>query len=111
MIDKFSEKALLLDFYGSLLTEKQRLIMSRHYEEDMSLGEISEEFGVTRQAVHDIIKRSEKILEEYERKLGLVQRFIIQREKLKEIKYILLSKSYDLDIKRVVDIINELIYI
>lgn len=109
MIDKFSEKALLLDFYGGLLTEKQKLFMSLHYEEDMSLSEISEEFGVSRQAVHDIVKRSEKILEEYEKELGLAKRFMIQREKLIKAKNILTSKVDDTEIKSVIDIIDELI--
>ncbi|WP_243120236.1 YlxM family DNA-binding protein [Caloramator sp. E03] len=109
MIDKFSEKALLLDFYGGLLTDKQRMFMSLHYEEDMSLSEISNEFGVSRQAVHDIIKRSEKILEGYEKELGLVNRFMIQREKLKKVKTILADKINDIDIKKAMDIIDELI--
>lgn len=109
MIDEFSKKALLLDFYGGLLTEKQKLFMSLHYENDMSLSEISEEYGISRQAVHDIIKRSEKILEGYEKELGLVNRFILQREKLREAKNILLKKNYDNDIKKVIDIIDELI--
>lgn len=109
MIDKFSETALLLDFYGGLLTDKQKSIMSYHFEEDMSLSEISEELHVSRQAVHDIIKRSEKILQEYEKELGLVKRFLAQRERLEDIKKILSAKSDDIEIKKAINLIDELI--
>ena len=65
---------LLLDFYGALLTEKQRQYLEYHFLNDLSLAEIAEEFGVTRQAVHDVLKRSEGVLEAYESRLGLVAR-------------------------------------
>lgn len=107
-MDKLSFITLLLDFYGNLLTEKQRMIMSFHFEEDMSLSEISEEFNISRQAVHDIIKRSEKILFQYENELKLVDKFLKQRQKLIEVKEILNSLN-DERIKKAVDIINELI--
>src|SRR5690242_7735884 len=90
-MDKLSEIAYMLDFYGGLLTEKQRQIMSFHYEEDMSLSEISEVFNTSRQAVHDIIKRSEKILIDFEKELGLVKRHIDFNEKLKVVKALLLE--------------------
>ncbi|TDT61602.1 YlxM family DNA-binding protein [Fonticella tunisiensis] len=109
MFDKWSKTALLLDFYGNLLTDKQRLIMSYHYEEDMSLSEISEELNISRQAVHDIVRRSEKILAEYEEKLGLVQRFLLQKEKLERIKKILSREAANEDIKMVLRLIDDLI--
>lgn len=65
--------ALLLDFYGPLLTPRQQELMRAYYLEDLSLAEIAGEDGVSRQAVHDLIKRSEAALHEYEAKLGLVQ--------------------------------------
>lgn len=109
MYDKFSKTALLLDFYGNLLTEKQRTIMSYHFEEDMSLSEISQEFDISRQAVHDLVKRSDKLLIEYENKLGLVERFLTQKEKLKQIKEILTTKKDDNDMMTIINMLDELI--
>lgn len=65
----------LYDFYQSLLTQKQRKYMSQYYLDDFSLGEIAEEFEVSRQAVYDNIKRTEVMLEEYETKLMLLTKF------------------------------------
>jgi len=70
----------LLDFYGQLLTQKTREILELHYAEDMSLAEISDQFGITRQAVHDTIKRGVATLQEYEEKLNLVNRFNLQKK-------------------------------
>jgi hypothetical protein len=79
---KFAEMALLVDFYGPLLTEKQRNVWDLRYQQDLSLTEIAELAGISRQAIHDLLKRTEKILVGYEEKLGLVQRFLTEREKL-----------------------------
>lgn len=65
----------LFDFYQSLLTDKQRLYMNLYYLEDLSLGEIAEEFGVSRQAVYDNVRRTEAMLEDYEVKLNLFMKF------------------------------------
>ena len=62
--------AFLLDIYGNILTDKQRSVMELYYWEDLSLGEISECEGITRQAVRDSVKRSEQIFEDFESKLG-----------------------------------------
>ncbi len=64
---------LLFDFYGSLLTPRQQDLIRAYFLEDLSLAEIAGEGGVSRQAVHDLIKRSEAALFEYEEKLGLVR--------------------------------------
>lgn len=109
MVDKFSEIILLLDFYGNLLTEKQRLIMSYHFEEDMSLSEISEQLDISRQAVHDIIKRSEKSLRDYENELKLVGRFMLQKQKLMQIKDLLVKNNKNVEIENAIELINELI--
>jgi predicted DNA-binding protein YlxM (UPF0122 family) len=66
---------MLLDFYGELLTDKQREYYDLYYNEDLSLSEIAENVGITRQGVHDIIVRAENTLLETERKTGLIKRF------------------------------------
>ena len=68
-------QSLLLDFYGELLTEKQRLCCELHFNEDLSLAEIAEQCGVSRQGVWDNIRRAEAALEEIEEKTGLIRRF------------------------------------
>ncbi|MZP43529.1 putative DNA-binding protein [Heliobacterium gestii] len=84
-MEKLTRMALLHDFYGQLLTERQRQVLSLYYEDNFSLAEIAEEFSVTRQAVFDLLKRAEKILLGYEEKLGLVKRWQEERFQLSEI--------------------------
>ena len=79
------QTALLFDFYGQLLTEKQQDVCHLYFEDDCSLSEIAEELQVSRQAVHDMIKKSRKALGEYEDKLGLAGRFERQAGALREI--------------------------
>lgn len=74
-MEKIFEQGLLYDFYGELLTEHQRRIYEEAVYNDMSLSEIAEEEGISRQGVHDLIKRCDKILCGYEEKLHLVERF------------------------------------
>lgn len=74
-MDKIYEQTMLFDFYGELLTEHQRKVYEDAVYNDMSLAEIAEEQGISRQGVHDLIKRCDKILAEYEQKLHLVERF------------------------------------
>ncbi|MGG6432085.1 putative DNA-binding protein [Anoxybacillus sp. D401a] len=81
MLEKTTRMNYLYDFYQSLLTPKQRNYMSLYYLDDYSLGEIAEEYEVSRQAVYDNIKRTEAMLEDYEQKLLLFQKFQ-QRQKL-----------------------------
>ena len=71
----------LYDFYGELLNEHQRKIFEAFVFDDLSLGEIAEEQDISRQAVFDLVKRSTKKLEEYEKKLHLIERFLELREK------------------------------
>ncbi|TFE03525.1 MULTISPECIES: putative DNA-binding protein [Jeotgalibacillus] len=75
MLEKTTRVNFLYDFYQMLLTPKQRSYMSLYYLDDYSLGEIAEEYDVSRQAVYDNIKRTEAMLEEYESKLLLFQKF------------------------------------
>lgn len=76
VMDDLGRKALLFDFYGPLLTQRQQEVYDYSRSEDMSLGEIAEALGISRQAVHDNLRRTEKILEEYEAKLGLAETFL-----------------------------------
>jgi hypothetical protein len=80
------QQAYLYDFYGELLNEHQRRIFEDFVFNDLSLGEIAEEQGVSRQAVHDIVRRSTKKLEEYEEKLHLLSRFLELKEKAASIR-------------------------
>lgn len=68
------EFVMLLDCYGELLTEHQKNIMELYYCEDLSLAEISEPLGITRQAVQNMLRRAEKVLLNYEEKLGFAER-------------------------------------
>lgn len=80
------ERTMLFDFYGELLTEKQREYFDLHYNEDLSLAEIADIGGISRQGVWDIIRRAEAALREIEAKTGLVARFRARREALSEIE-------------------------
>lgn len=84
-MEKILELTLLYDFYGELLTDKQKKICELYYLDDLSLGEISEQQGISRQGVHDTLKRSEKQLYYYENKLDLVSRFVNQRKNVENI--------------------------
>lgn len=85
MVEKDLKLSLLLDFYGELLTSKQREAIEYYYDEDMSLAEISEHLGITRQGVRDSIKRGEQVLYDMEQKLGLAARFELQKKRADEI--------------------------
>ena len=80
MPDETVWRTMLFDFYGELLTEKQREYFDLHYNSDLSLAEIAEASGISRQGVWDIIRRAQAILRETEAKTGLVARFQAQRE-------------------------------
>lgn len=86
MPDETVWRTMLFDFYGELLTEKQREYFDLHYNSDLSLAEIAESSGISRQGVWDIIRRAEAILRETEEKTGLVARFQSQREILHSVE-------------------------
>lgn len=77
--------SLLLDFYGDLLTQKQRELTEMYYNDDMSLGEIAELVGITRQGVHDSVKRAEQIMNEAEAKVGFCAKYAQSQKGLNEI--------------------------
>ena len=84
-MEKIVEQGLLYDFYGELLTEHQRRIYEDMVLNDLSPSEIAKEQGISRQSVHDLKKRCDKILEEYETKLQLVAKFMKIREMIREL--------------------------
>ncbi len=86
MLEKTNRMNYLYDFYQSLLTPKQQSYMSLYYLDDYSLGEIAEEYHVSRQAVYDNIKRTEAMLEEYEEKLLLFHKFQERNKLLVKLK-------------------------
>ena len=81
-LDNLVEISMLMDFYGALLSERQQQIVTLYHEENCSLQEISEELGVSRQGVHEALKKAEKSLQGFEEKLGLVGRFRSQEQVL-----------------------------
>lgn len=92
-MEKIVEQGLLYDFYGELLTKHQQEIYESVVYENLSLGEIAEAQGISRQAVHDIVKRCDKTLLGYEEKLKLVARFESIKEKISQIDH--LSAQYE----------------
>lgn len=88
-MNEILEQTLLFDFYGELLTEHQKDIYTQFMLEDLSLSEIAQDAGISRQGVHDLVKRCQKILEGYEDKLHLVERFLSIKEKVHEMNKIL----------------------
>lgn len=104
MLDRMVRIGLLYSFYGGLLTEKQRQAMELYYLEDWSLAEIAAADGVSRQAVHDLLQRSERTIVEYEDKLGLLDRFLKQQQTInsinKELEQVLVRVEPDSEIFR-----------
>ena len=88
-MDKILEQALLYDFYGELLTEHQKEVYEQFVLDDLSLSEIAESEGISRQGVHDLVRRCQKALEGYEAKLHLVERFLTVKEKVAQIDRVL----------------------
>lgn len=84
-MDEILEQSLLYDFYGELLSGHQKDVYEQYVFEDLSLSEIAHEAGISRQGVHDMVKRSRAALEEYERKLHLVEKFLFIKGKVKEL--------------------------
>lgn len=84
-IEKTNRMNALFEFYATLLTEKQMNYVELYYADDFSLGEIAEEYQVSRQAVYDNIKRTEKILEDYEKKLHVLSDYIVRQKSLDEL--------------------------
>lgn len=104
--------SILLEIYGNLLTKKQKELLEDYYNEDLSLSEIAENNLITRQAVRDNLKKGEKKLFEYEEKLGIMKKNIMQEEQIANILAQIAkinSKDSDKEIARVLeDVKNKL---
>ena len=83
MIDRMFEVALLYDFYSELLTPHQQEISRLYFEDNYTLGEIADETGVSRQAVHNVVSKSEKLLRAYEEKLKLAEHFYRREQEIR----------------------------
>ena len=89
IVNEILEQALLYDFYGELLTDHQKEIYGQFVLEDLSLSEIAQSEGISRQGVHDLVRRCQKILEGYESKLHLVEKFLSVKKMVQEINDVL----------------------
>lgn len=85
MVEKLVEVGILFDFYGKLLSKKQFLAVELYYIHDLSLAEVGDELGITRQGVFDILKRAEEKLYVYEKSLGLVEKFYSSHDDIRKI--------------------------
>ena len=110
-MEKIVEQGILYDFYGELLTDHQKKLYEEAVYNDMSLSEIADEIGISRQGVHDLLKRCDKIMTGYEEKLKLVEKFSMTRERITEIKKLALTTNIQNDntdkIVRIADAILE----
>ncbi len=111
-MEKIFEQAMLYDFYGELLNEHQKSIYEEYVLDNLSLGEIAEERGISRQGVHDLIKRADKTLNEYEKKLQLIRKFLNIKDKVNRINEISVEMTNGGDkdrALRIISITNEIL--
>lgn len=108
-MDEILKQSLLYDFYGELLTEHQKEIYEQFIVDDLSLSEIAKDAGISRQGVHDLIKRCNKLLEDYEAKLHLVERFLSIKEKVHQIDKLLSEAEENHLIQEIKKISEEII--
>ena len=111
-IEKIVEQSLLYDFYGEMLNDHQRRVYEAAVFEDYSLSEIAAEAGISRQGVHDMLKRCNKALEDYEEKLHLVEKFQKAKSRVEEIHR--LAREFEVSkdgniVKRIEEISNTII--
>ncbi|MDP5273411.1 putative DNA-binding protein [Chengkuizengella axinellae] len=105
MLEKTNRINLLFDFYQNLLTEKQQTYLKFYFQDDYSLGEIAEQFQISRQAIYEHIKRAEHVLEQYENKLHLVANFIDRNELLNQLNDHIMDLKEN---KQMTNIINKI---
>lgn len=85
LLEKYVEISLLYDFYGDLLSNKQKLIIDYYYNNNFSLGEIAEKIDISRQGVYDSLKRGEELLYDYDDKLKLLKKYTTNRDLIKNV--------------------------
>lgn len=114
-MERIVEQAFLYDFYGELLTEHQRQVYEDFVLNNLSLSEIAQDMGVSRQGIHDMIRRCDKVLEGYESKLHLVEKFMDTGRKVKKIQKLLddmkeqESSDFEKEIQEIQNIVNEIL--
>ncbi len=112
VMEKIVRQSLLFDFYGELLTKHQKQIYSDYIIDDIGISEIALEKGISRQGVHDLIKRCDILLEGYEQKLHLLDKFISIKQKANSIKDLTIKHSNDIPVEymtRIQKLSNEII--
>jgi len=105
-LEKTTRMNFLFDFYQSLLTEKQRSYMHLYYLDDHSLGEIADEYEISRQAVYDNIRRTDAMLEEYEDKLRLFEKFQQRQVVMEQLQQVIQTEPVNR--KRALELVEQL---
>lgn len=108
-MNEILEQSLLYDFYGELLTDKQREIYEQYILDDLSLKEIADEMQITRQGIHETIKRSLAALYEYEGKLHLVEKFLSIKNNVKEINLLISQMKETEETDRIKSVLDEIL--
>mgnify|MGYP001045392732 CR=1 FL=1 len=103
MFEKDLKIGFLLDFYGEILSERKRTVLDFYYNDDLSLAEIAQEIGISRQGVRELIKKAEEELRFYEEKLGLATRFRRVREHADRLQVLLRDAGVDQTIQNAVE--------
>ena len=99
MFEKNLEIGYLLDFYGDVLSERKRTVLDYYYNDDLSLAEIAEEIGISRQGVRELIKKAGEELMFYEEKLGLAKRFQVLEEQTEQLITLMDQKGVAGDVR------------
>lgn len=103
------KQAYLYDFYGELLNDHQRKAYEDFYFQDLTLSEIAEEEGISRQGVHDLVKRSARTLEDYEKKLHLIEKFMNIKDKVEQIQKLVQKEDQDTAREEIAKISDEIL--
>jgi predicted DNA-binding protein YlxM (UPF0122 family) len=108
-LEKTNRINLLFDFYEHLLTEKQQMFLKYYFHDDFSLGEIATEFKISRQAVYEHIKRAEQVLDIYEEKLSLLQKYERRKHQLDQLRQLIDTTDVStVDKDKMIIILNDL---
>ncbi len=102
MFEKDLKIGFLLDFYGEILSDRKRTVLDYYYNDDLSLAEIAQEIGISRQGVRDLIKKAEEELRFYEEKLGLATRFRRVQESTERLQKLLADAGIEEKIQEAV---------